>query len=98
MCRFRQYYVYILASRRNGTLHTGVTKELSYRISQHKSDVIDGFTKRYGVHRLVWFEVHQEIHAAIHREKCIKKWRRGWKMDLIEAMNPDWKDLYDGLF
>jgi putative endonuclease len=97
MYRFRQFYVYILASRRNGTIYTGVTNAIVSRIAQHRSDHFDGFTKRYGVHRLVWFEVHGDIHAAIHREKCIKKWRRAWKLHLIEAMNPDWRDLYDEL-
>ncbi|HEY3778780.1 MAG TPA: GIY-YIG nuclease family protein [Rhizomicrobium sp.] len=93
----RFYCVYILASRRNGTLYTGVTNDLVRRTSEHRSDVIGGFTRRYGVHRLVWFECHEDIHAAIHREKCVKKWRRAWKLDLIEAMNPYWKDLYDEL-
>ncbi len=91
------YYVYILASRRNGTLYTGITGNLLYITSQHKSDTIEGFSKRYGVHRLVWFEPHQDVHAAIDREKCIKKWRRAWKLDLIEAINPYWEDLYDQL-
>ena len=96
--RYRgQYSVYILASKRNGTLYTGVTNDLRRRVSQHRNDEIDGFTKRYRVHRLVWYEVHQDIKAAIHREKCIKNWRRAWKLYLIEAMNPHWEDLFDQL-
>jgi putative endonuclease len=97
MYRYRQYFVSILASRRNGTLYTGFTGKLLDRIGNHKNDVIEGFTKRYGVHRLVWFEIHEDVHAAIHREKCIKKWRRAWKLQLIEGFNPDWDDLYDKL-
>jgi putative endonuclease len=92
-----QYYVYILASKRNGTLYTGVTNDLPRRVSQHRNDEIDGFTKRYRVHRLVWYESPQDIKAAIHREKCIKNWRRAWKLYLIEAMNPYWEDLFDQL-
>jgi putative endonuclease len=98
MCICRQYFVYILASRRNGTLYTGFTSNPVNRIANHKNDLIEGFTKRYGVHRLVWFEIHQDVHAAIRREKRIKRWRRAWKLRLIEAMNPDWEDLYDRFF
>ena len=94
MSQPRQYYVYIMASRRNGTLYTGVTNDLFKRAYQHRNDVIRGFTRQYGVHRLVWYEVHQEVNAAIHREKCIKRWRRAWKLDLIEAFNPYWEDLF----
>jgi putative endonuclease len=90
----RQYHVYILASRRNGTLYTGVTSDLVRCIYEHKKDIREGFTSRYGVHLLVWFEVHQDIEAAIRREKRIKKWRRAWKLELIETNNPDWIDLY----
>ena len=97
MSHRRQYYVYILASKLYGTLYTGVTNDLICRTSQHKNDDFEGFTKRYGVHRLVWYEIHQDVNAAIHREKCIKKWRRAWKIDLLEAMNPNWEDLYDNL-
>lgn len=89
------YYVYILASRRNGTLYTGVTNDLPLRVSQHRNDLIDGFTSRYGVHRLVWYEVHTDVRTAIGQEKRIKRWRRAWKLDLIEAMNPYWDDLFD---
>ncbi|MBX7153242.1 GIY-YIG nuclease family protein [bacterium] len=90
----KSYYVYILASKRNGTLYVGVTENLVRRSYQHKSDVNDGFTKKYGVHKLVYFEEFQNINDAILREKRIKKWNRQWKLELIEKMNPGWKDLY----
>ena len=86
--------VYILASRRNGTLYTGVTGDLVKRVWEHRSDLVEGFTKRYGVHRLVYFEVHDHMPDAIRREKQIKKWNRAWKMDLIESTNPQWHDLW----
>jgi putative endonuclease len=98
MDRYRQYYVYILASRRNRTLYTGVSGDLVKRVAAHKSDIIEWFTKQYGVHRLVWFETHRDIQAAIRREKRIKEWRRTWKLELIEGFNPDWDDHYDRLF
>jgi putative endonuclease len=91
----RRYYVYILASKRNGTLYTGVTDDLARRIYEHKNDVRDGFTKRYGVHILVWFEVFEDVNAAIQREKRIKNWRRAWKLQLIEQDNREWRDLYE---
>ena len=87
-------FVYILTSQRNGTLYVGVTSDLVRRVWQHREGKTDGFTKRYDVKNLVWFEVHDDIEAAIMREKAIKKWRRKWKLELIEAANPDWKDLY----
>jgi putative endonuclease len=89
--------VYILASRRNGTLYIGVTSELSRRVSQHRLDVVGGFTRDYGVHRLVFAEFHETMADAILREKRIKKWRRVWKLELIEQHNPQWRDLYDEL-
>ena len=89
----KQPCVYILASQRNGTLYTGVTSDLPKRIWQHKNDSVEGFTKTYQVHMLVWYEVHAEMDAAIKREKAIKEWKRLWKLDLIEAMNPEWSDL-----
>jgi putative endonuclease len=89
--------VYILASRRNGTLYVGVTSNLIKRVWEHKSDVVDGFTKRYGIHMLVWYEVHGEMLPAIAREKAIKEWKRKWKLELIEKMNPNWRDLYQDL-
>ncbi|MEZ5998746.1 MAG: GIY-YIG nuclease family protein [Hyphomonas sp.] len=87
-------YVYILASGRNGTLHTGVTSNLVTRIWQHKHDVFPGFSRKYGCRLLVWFECHDDIDEAILREKRIKRWRRPWKLDLIENENPQWRDLY----
>lgn len=89
--------VYMLASQRNGTLYVGVTSDLIKRVWEHKSDVVDGFTKRYGVHTLVWYEVHEEILPAIAREKAIKEWKRKWKLELIEKANPSWLDLYHDL-
>ena len=94
----KQFFVYILASQRNGTLYTGVTSNLISRISVHRDDLIEGFTRRYGVHRLVWFEWCESAPIAIRREKQIKKWRRAWKLDLIEGMNPEWNDLYPQFF
>ena len=93
----KQPCVYILASRPNGTLYTGVTSNLIARIWQHKNDVIDGFSKRYRVHRLVWYEIHQTMESAITREKQLKKWKRAWKINLIERDNPLWRDLYEEL-
>ena len=87
-------YVYILASGQSGTLYIGVTSDLVGRIWQHKNDVVEGFTKRYRVHTLVWFEQHATMESAISREKAIKAWKRSWKVELIEAVNPDWRDLY----
>lgn len=91
----KQPCVYMLASQRNGTLYVSVTSKLTARVWQHRSDAIDGFTGRYGVHRLVWFERHDTMPDAILREKQIKKWHRAWKLRLIEAANPQWRDLYD---
>ena len=90
----KKYYVYILASKRNGTLYIGVTNDLIRRVYEHKNDLIDGFTKKYGVHRLVYYEQYDEIVNAIQREKRLKKWNRQWKIELIEKENPEWKDLY----
>jgi putative endonuclease len=90
----KQPCVYILASRRNGTLYVGVTSNLIQRVWQHRNDVADGFTKRYGVHVLVWFEAHEHMESAILREKQIKQWRRVAKLELIEKTNPDWRDLW----
>lgn len=89
--------VYILASRRNGTLYVGVTSDLAKRIWEHKNDVVEGFTKRYVVHTLVWYEPHETMISAIAREKAIKEWKRKWKLDLIERCNSQWRDLYDDL-
>ncbi|MBI4764504.1 MAG: GIY-YIG nuclease family protein [Deltaproteobacteria bacterium] len=89
--------VYILASQRNGTLYIGVTSDLVKRVWQHRNNLIEGFTKRYGVHILVWYESHETLESAITREKNIKKWNREWKLSLIEKSNPLWQDLYDQL-
>ncbi|WP_181705606.1 GIY-YIG nuclease family protein [Chthonobacter rhizosphaerae] len=90
--------VYILASGRRGTLYTGVTSNLPSRVWEHREKIRKGFTTKYHVDRLVWFEAHDIMETAIRREKQIKEWRRHWKVQLIEATNPDWLDLYDTLF
>jgi putative endonuclease len=87
--------VYILANRRNGTLYVGVTSDLARRVSEHQADVIEGFTKRYGLHRLVYAEFHTTMAEAISREKRVKNWRRAWKITLVEQFNPGWRDLSD---
>ena len=87
-----QPVVYLLASHHNGTLYTGVTSNLLARVTQHRDVITRGFTREYGIKRLVWFEVHEEMASAILREKRIKKWLRAWKIALIEADNPDWRD------
>ncbi len=94
----RQYCVYILASRLGGTLYVGVTGDLLKRVWEHKNHVVRGFTQRYGVTTLVYFEVHHTAAAAITREKQIKEWKRAWKIELIEKDNPYWHDLYDDLY
>ena len=91
------YYVYLLASGRHGTLYLGVTNDLIRRIYEHRTKAVPGFTSRYGVNRLVWFESYGDPVSAITREKQIKKWRRDWKIALIERDNPDWADLYDAI-
>jgi putative endonuclease len=91
------YCVYLLASRRHGTLYLGVTNDLLRRVHEHKSKAVPGFSARYGVDRLVWYEVHQDVSAAIAREKQIKKWRRDWKIVLIEGDNPNWNDLFEAI-
>jgi putative endonuclease len=83
-----------MASKRNGTLYIGVTSDLVKRIWEHKNNAVDGFTKRYGIHTLVWYELHESMESAIEREKRLKEWKRAWKLELIEKENPDWKDLY----
>jgi putative endonuclease len=94
---FKQPAVYILASARNGTLYIGVTSDLVKRIWEHKNDLVEGFTKQYKVHNLVWFELLENMSSAIEREKNIKEWKRAWKLSLIEKSNPDWRDLYDDI-
>ena len=93
----KQPCVYILASKPNGTLYTGVSSDLVKRVYEHKNGLANGFTKKYNVHRLVYFELHEHMNAAITREKQIKKWNRAWKLELIEKSNPQWKDLYDDI-
>ena len=90
-------HVYIMASKRDGTLYVGVTGDLSRRVFEHKKGLTPGFTTRYGCKRLVWYEEHFDIRDAITREKTIKRWPRKWNTDLIEAMNPDWNELYTGM-
>ena len=89
--------IYLLASKRNGTLYVGVTSNLTQRVWQHKGDLAKGFTQRYGVHTLVWYEVHDTMESAIAREKAIKGCKRAWKIALIEKSNPQWRDLYEKL-
>ena len=89
--------VYILASARNGTLYIGVTSDLVKRVWEHKNDFVEGFTKRYRVHMLVWYEIHETMESAITREKSLKAWKRAWKLELIEKENPEWMDLFEKL-
>ena len=91
----KQPAVYILASKRNGTLYIGVTSNLVKRIWEHKNNMAEGFTKRYSVHRLVWYELHDSMESALTREKRLKNWKRKWKLELIEDRNPNWLDLYN---
>jgi putative endonuclease len=92
------YYVYLLASKRNGTLYVGVTNDLIRRVDEHRRHAVPGFTSRYDVTRLVWFELHGSIYDAIEREKRIKTWKRQWKIDLFKEINPNWDDLYPSFF
>jgi putative endonuclease len=91
------FYVYCMASSRNGTLYLGVTNDLVRRVYQHKTKALPGFTSQYGVNQLVWYECYDDPVNAIAREKELKKWRRAWKLELVEKMNPQWIDLYDGI-
>ena len=93
----KQPCVYLMASRKNGTLYVGITSDLVKRVWEHKNDVVEGLTKRYRVHTLVWYEVHQAMESAICREKAIKEWKRTWKIELIEHVNPEWRDLYPNM-
>jgi putative endonuclease len=93
----KQPCVYILASQRNGTLYVGVTSNLIGRVWLHKQDALEGFSSRYGVHLLVWFEMHATMLSAIAREKAVKNWKRDWKVRLIERSNPKWRDLYSDI-
>ena len=87
--------VYILANKRNGTLYVGVTSNLVKRVWEHKNNVVKGFSKRYNIHQLVWYELHESMESAIRKEKRLKSWKRVWKLELIEGSNPTWKDLYE---
>lgn len=93
----KHYYVYILSSKKYGTLYVGVTSNLERRIYEHKAELVDGFTKKYHVHELVYYEIHSDIYEAITREKQIKRWKRQWKIKLIEQNNPQWINLSVGL-
>jgi putative endonuclease len=90
----KQPTVYLLASKRNGTLYVGVTSNLIERVWKHRNNLVEGFTKKYSVHQLVWYELHESMDSAIKREKRLKDWKRKWKVQLIESTNPDWEDLY----
>ena len=94
----KKYFVYILASKPNGTLYIGVTNSLKRRIWEHKEGLVEGFTKKYNVKMLVYYEVYGEVGAALYREKQLKEWRRNWKIELIEKENKNWRDLYNDLF
>ncbi|HAN98082.1 MAG TPA: GIY-YIG nuclease [Planctomycetaceae bacterium] len=91
------YFVYLLTNKRNGTLYLGVTNDLVRRVHEHREKTVRGFSARYGADRLVWFEAHEDVTAAIEREKEIKKWKRAWKLALIEKDNTEWIDLYDSV-
>ncbi|MDH5201767.1 MAG: GIY-YIG nuclease family protein [Nitrospirota bacterium] len=91
----KKFYVYILCSKRNGTLYTGVTSDLDKRVYEHKNNLVKGFTQKYKVHCLAWYEIHESAESAIKKEKQIKKWKRAWKLKLIKKSNPRWDDLYE---
>ncbi len=93
----RSYWVYILCSKRNGTLYVGVTNDLGRRVLEHRMGAVPGFTRRYDVKSLAWYEEHGDVNEAIAREKAVKRWDRAWKLALIERMNPQWRDLFDDL-
>ena len=93
-----QYYIYILTNHKNGTLYIGMSNDLERRVFEHKNKLIKGFTKKYGLNRLVYFEIYQYVNDAILREKRIKKWKRQWKIELIEEENPEWDDLAQDWF
>jgi putative endonuclease len=93
----KQPAVYILANKKNGTLYVGVTSGLVKRVWEHKNKVVKGFTERYGIHQLVWYELHDTMESAIERENALKNWKRAWKLELIEKTNPNWNDLYESI-
>jgi putative endonuclease len=90
----KQYYVYVITNKPYGTIYIGFTNDLIRRVHEHREGIVEGFSKEYGLERLVWYEVHEDVHAAITREKQLKEWRRDWKINLIQQLNPDWRDLY----
>jgi len=90
----KKYYIYIMATKRDGMLYIGVTSDLIKRVYEHKNDMVDGFTHKYHIHSLVYFEITEDVNSAISREKQLKKWNRAWKIALIEKNNPEWRDLY----
>ena len=92
------YYVYIPASRKDGAIYIGVTNDIVRRVYEHRIKAVPGFTSKYNITRLVWFEMYEDAYTAISREKGLKKWKRSWKVQLIEAQNPDWNDLYESIF
>ncbi|TNF36400.1 MAG: GIY-YIG nuclease family protein [Gammaproteobacteria bacterium] len=98
MPREKRPAIYMLANRKHGTLYVGITSDLVGRVWQHKQGVVDGFSRRYGLKQLVYYELHESMESAILREKCLKKWNRVWKIELIESTNPEWTDLWDSLF
>ena len=93
----KQYYVYILASKKKGTLYIGVTNDLARRIYEHKQGLVEGFTKKYNANKLIYYEIANDITEAIKREKALKQWYRKWKVELIEKDNPEWKDLFEDI-
>jgi len=93
----KKFYVYILCNKRNGTLYTGVTSDIVKRVYEHKHGLVEGFTKKYKIHHLVWYEIHESAESAIIREKQIKKWKRDWKLKIIEKENPQWVDLFKSI-
>jgi putative endonuclease len=95
--KMKSYFVYILASQKNGTLYIGITSNLIKRIWEHRNNLVEGFTKKYNVHTLVYFEQTENVQSALLREKQLKKWKRGWKLKLIEKDNSKWKDLYNDI-
>jgi putative endonuclease len=92
-----EYAIYILANKRNGTLYIGYTSDLVKRVYEHKHDLVKGFTRKYGIHLLVYYEICEEFEGALQREKQIKEWKRKWKLELIEKANPEWRDLYEDI-
>jgi putative endonuclease len=93
----KRFYVYILASKRNGTIYSGVTSDIVKRVWQHRNELVEGFTRKYGVKKLVYYEIYEDAESAIKREKQLKKWKRAWKLKLIEEKNPEWRDLCPGI-